>query len=124
MRTLALSLLLLPIAACSNFSWKGHGGSLTEEQKELGIRDVAQLATAYENESFYRGLRRRNDARSNAFGRNLMKMQDFIDRHFWNCDPNDPSVHYPSETSMFEHVGEFLLVTGTSIPPMDGISTR
>ena len=124
MRTLALSLLLLPLAACSSFTWQGHGTDLTQEQKELGVKDIAQLSSAYEAESFYRALRRRNDGRSNAFGLNLMKMQDFIDRHFWNYDVNDPYINYPSKTTKLEHLGRFTLYVTTSVPGVDEITNR
>jgi len=83
---------------------------------------VQTLSTAHDTETFFRGLRRRNDGRSNAFGRDLMKIQDFIDRHFWNYDPNDPYVNYPSDTTTFEHLGRFGLTTITSVPGVDGLT--
>ncbi|MGE3175152.1 MAG: hypothetical protein AB7O97_21165 [Planctomycetota bacterium] len=124
MRKLALALSLLSLAACQNFSWQGHGQGLSDEQKQLGIKDVSALADQYETEAFFRGVRRRNDGRNNAFGRDLMAIQDFIDRHFWNYDKNDPYVNYPSNTTKFNHVGRFAMVTLSSLPPIDEITVR
>ncbi len=111
MRQLALVLCLLPLAACSSFAWEGQGGDLTAEQKNRGIKDVAALSSKYETESYFRGLRRRSDGINNAFGRDLGSITTFFDRHFWNYDPNDPTVNYPSETGKIEHTGRFLLDT-------------
>jgi len=123
MRKIALALSILPLfAGCSSFGWAGHGGSLSDEQRRNGLKDVQTLSTAHDTETFFRGLRRRNDGRSNAFGRDLMKIQDFIDRHFWNYDPNDPYVNYPSDTTTFEHLGRFGLTTITSVPGVDGLT--
>jgi len=124
MRTFALALLLLPLAACSSFTWSGHGTGLTDEQKQNGLKDVTALSNKYETEAFFRDVRRRSDGRNNAFGRDLMAIQDFIDRHFWNYDPNDPSVNYPSSTTKFEHLGRFTLVTATSLPGVDEVTNR
>lgn len=124
MRTIALALLLLPLAACSSFGWDGQGGNLSEEQKKRGIRDVASLSNEYETESFFRGVRRRSDGRNNAFGRDLAKISDFIDRTLWNYDANDPYVNYPSNTTKFEHVGRFGLTTVSGLPIVDELTNR
>lgn len=124
MRKLALALTVLSLAACQNFTWQGHSSGLTAEQREMGMRDVQGLADKYETETFFRGVRRRNDGRNNAFGRDLMRICDTIDRHFWNYDKNDPMVNYPSSTSKLEHLGRFGLVTVTSLPFVDEITTR
>jgi glycogen synthase len=124
MQKLALAVLVLSLGACQSFSWRGHGSGLSSEQQALGLKDVTALSNQYETESFFRSVRRRNDGRNNAFGRDLMNIQDFIDRHFWNYDKNDPTVNYPSSTSKLEHLGRFGLVTATSLPPVDEITTR
>ena len=124
MRQFALVLTLLPLVACSSFSWEGQGGDLSKEQKERGIRDVASPSNQYETESFFRQVRRRSDGRNNAFGRDLMGITDFFDRHFWNYDYNDPYINYPSDTTKLEHVGRFALTTVSSLPLVDEITTR
>lgn len=115
MRKLALVLTLLPMAACS---------TLTSEQEQLGIKSVSSLSSQYERDTFFSRLRLRSDGRNNAFGRDLGKIQDFIDRHFWNYDPNDPYINYPSDTTKLEHVGRFTLTTLSSVPGVDEITTR
>ncbi|MBX3462438.1 MAG: hypothetical protein KF830_04665 [Planctomycetes bacterium] len=124
MRQFALALTLLPLAACSTFSWQGQGANVTKEQQKLGIRDVTALSSSYETQAFFRGVRRANDGRNNAFGRDLMRIQDFIDRHIWNYDANDPYVNYPSNTTKGEHLGRFGLVTVMSLPPVDEFTNR
>ena len=124
MRTLALALCILPVAACSSFTWSGHGSGLNNEQRERGLQDVTALSNKYESEAFYREVRRRSDGRNNAFGRDLMMINDFIDRHFWNYDANDPAVNYPSDTTKFEHLGRWTLSTATMVPGFDEITTR
>ena len=124
MRKLALVLTLLPLAACSSFGWDGQGGGLTKEQKSRGIRDVASLTNDYESQTFFRNLRRRSDGRNNAFGRDLMSITDFMDRHFWNYDVNDPYVNYPSDTTKFEHVARWGLTAVSSVPGVDELTNR
>ena len=124
MRKFALVLALLPFAACQSFTWRGHGSGLSSEQKDLGIKDITALSNEYETESFFRGVRRRQDGRNNAFGRDMMRIQDFIDRHFWNYDVNDPYVNFPSDTTKFEHFGRFLLASGSALPGVDEITNR
>lgn len=110
MQKLAFVIALLPIAACST-------SGLTAEQKKLGIKNVSSLSSDYESGSFWAHLRQRNDGRANAFGRDLQNITDFIDRHIWNYDVNDPYVNYPTDTGRFTHVGRFgaSLVTSTPV---------
>lgn len=124
MRQFALVLTLLPFAACSSFSWQGQGAELTEEQQKRGIQDVAALSSTYETQSFFRSVRRRSDGRNNAFGRDLMRIQDFMDRHLWNYDVNDPYVNFPSNTTKLEHMGRFGLTTVSSLPFVDEVTNR
>lgn len=126
MRKLALVLTLAPLmAACSTFGWQGQGGgNLSEEQKDRGIKDVRALSAAHETETFFRSVRRRNDGRSNAFGRDLNHIQDFFDRHFWNYSPDDPYVNYPSDTTKFEHLGRFGLTMASGVPGVDEVTKR
>ena len=125
MRKLAFAVLLLPLAACQSFTWSGHDNAgLSEEQRARGLKDITSLASAYETEAFFRDVRRRSDGRNNAFGRDLMAIQDFIDKHFWNYDKDDPAVNYPSDTTKLEHLGRFTLVTVTSLPGVDEITDR
>jgi glycogen synthase len=124
MRKLALAIALLPLAACSSFGWESGEAKVTAEQKQRGIKDVASLSNQYETESWFRGVRRRSDGRNNAFGRDLSGISDFIDRHFWNYNVNDPYINYPSNTTKFEHVGRFALVTASSLPGFDELTNR
>lgn len=124
MPKLALVFTLLPLAACSTFGWEGQGTSLTDAQKKRGLRDVASLSNEYESQSFFREVRRRSDGRNNAFGRDLMNVTDFIDRHFWNYDVNDPTINYPSNTTKLEHIGRFGLMTVSSLPLVDEVTNR
>ena len=124
MRKLALVLAVLPFAACSSFTWQGRGADLSEEQKARGLKDVTALANEHESQRFFRDVRRRSDGRNNAFGRDLMKISDFFDRHLWNYDVNDPFVNYPSDTTKLEHLGRFTLVTATSLPGVDELTNR
>ena len=124
MRKFALVLALLPFAACSTFGWDGQGAGVTKEQQERGIKDVTALANSYETQSFFRSVRRRSDGRNNAFGRDLMNVTRFFDRHLWNYDENDPYVNFPSNTTKFEHIGRFGLNTVSGLPFVDEITTR
>ncbi len=124
MRKLALVLTLLPLAACSTFGWEGQGAGVTKDQKARGIKDVAALSNEYNSQQFFREVRRRSDGRNNAFGRDLMAIQDFIDRHVWNYDVNDPYVNYPSNTTKLEHIGRFGLMTLSSVPLVDEVTNR
>ena len=124
MRKLALVLALMPFAACSTFTWEGQGTGVTQEQQARGIKDVGTLASEYQKRSFYNSVRRRSDGRNNAFGRDLMKITDFIDRHLWNYDANDPYINYPSRTTKLEHIGRFSLHTVAGVPFVDEITNR
>jgi hypothetical protein len=124
MRKLALVLTLLPLAACSTFGWDGQGAGLSKDQKDRGIKDVAALSSEYNQQHFYRQVRRRSDGRNNAFGRDLMAIQDFMDRHLWNYNANDPYINYPSDTTKLEHVGRFGLMTASSLPLVDEVTNR
>jgi hypothetical protein len=124
MRKLALVLTLLPLAACSTFGWEGQGAGVTTDQQNRGIKDVAALSSEYNSQQFFRDVRRRSDGRNNAFGRDLMGIQDFLDRHIWNYNANDPYVNFPSNTTKFEHIGRFGLMTASSLPLVDEITYR
>ncbi len=124
MRKFALALALLPMAACSTFGWEGQGTSLTQEQRQRGIKDVTALSSQYDTQSFFRSVRRRSDGRNNAFGRDLMSITDFMDRHLWNYDANDPYINTPSDTTKLEHMGRFGLRTFSALPLVDEITTR
>jgi hypothetical protein len=124
MRKLALVLTLLPLAACSTFGWEGQGTSVSEEQRSRGIKDVAALSNEYNSQQFFRSVRRRSDGRNNAFGRDLMGITDFIDRHIWNYNANDPYINYPSDTTKLEHVGRFGMNTVTALPLVDEVTNR
>ncbi len=110
MRKLAFVLALLPMAACS------MGSGLTSEQQARGIKSVAALSSAYESGAYWTSLRQSADGRSNAFGRDLRKVGDFFDRHFWNYDGNDPYVNYPSDTTRIGHMGRFGMSAVSSFP--------
>jgi hypothetical protein len=124
MRKFALVLALLPMAACSTFGWNGQGAGLTKEQQARGIKDVTALVNDYETQTFFRSVRRRSDGRNNAFGRDLMSITNFMDRHVWNYDANDPYVNFPSRTTKLEHMGRFGLHTFSSLPLVDEVTTR
>lgn len=124
MQKTALVLLLLPLAACSSFGWEGHGGGLTADQSKRGIKDVAALSSEFSSQHFFREVRRRNDGRNNAFGRDLMSITDFMDRHLWNYDKNDPYINYPSDTTKLDHTMRFGLMTVSSVPIVDEFIVR
>ncbi len=124
MRKLALVLTLLPLAACSSFGWEGQGAGISKDQKNRGIKDVAALSSEYNSQQFFREVRRRSDGRNNAFGRDLMSIHQFFDRHLWNYDANDPYINFPSDTTKLEHVGRFGLMTASSLPLVDEITNR
>jgi hypothetical protein len=124
MRKFAFVLALLPMAACSTFGWDGQGAGLTKEQRQRGIKDVAALANSYETQAFFRSVRRRSDGRNNAFGRDLMSISNFFDRHLWNYNENDPYVNFPSNTTKLEHIGRFGLNTVSGMPFVDELTTR
>lgn len=124
MRKFALALALSPLAACSTFGWEGQGAGITAEQRSRGIKDVAALSNEYNSQQFFREVRRRSDGRNNAFGRDLMSIQDFLDRHLWNYNANDPYINYPSDTTKLEHLGRFGLTAASSLPLVDEVTNR
>jgi hypothetical protein len=124
MRKLALVLTLMPLAACSTFGWDGQGAGISAEQNQRGIRSVSALSSEYQQQRFFREVRRRSDGRNNAFGRDLMSIQDFLDRNLWNYNINDPNVDYPSDTTKLEHIGRFGLMTVSSVPLVDEVINR
>jgi hypothetical protein len=122
MRQFALVLSLLPLAACSVLGLDGkdtyRGGS------EREIQSVSSLESRHQKNKFFGELRRRNDGRNNAFARDLMGIQDFIDRHVWNYNQNDPYVNYSNNQTKLGHVGRFGLMQASSVPGVDEIVTR
>ena len=124
MRKFALVLALLPLGACSTFSWGGSGTGLTAEQQQRGIKNVTTLANSLETQSFFRSVRRRSDGRNNAFGRDLMSITRFMDRHLWNYDENDPYINIPSNTTKLGHVTRVGVKAFSSFPLVDEFTTR
>jgi hypothetical protein len=53
-----------------------------------------------------------------------MAVQDFIDRHVWNYNQNDPYVNYSNDTTKLGHVGRFGLMQASTVPGVDEIVTR
>jgi hypothetical protein len=122
MRTFALFIALLPLGACS---WIGFDGqSSYRDSGDREIKSVSSLETKHKKNQFFGELRRRNDGRNNAFGRDLMAIQDFIDRHVWNYNQNDPYVNYSNRTTKLGHVGRFGAMQVSSVPLVDEIVTR
>jgi hypothetical protein len=118
MRQHVLALSFLSLAACSSLSWKGR--ETTSNTNPEGV-DPRALANGYESRAFYSDVRRRMDGRSNAFGRDMLKIVDFIDRHFWNYDADDPYVNYSTDTTWFQQLGRFTLYEVSSVPGMDSL---
>ena len=106
---IALPLLLLTLSvSCANFTWRGRQSGVTEEQAERGIKDYHTLDAEYETAKFWRSVRQRRDGRVNAFGRDLSRIQDLIDRHFFNYSTTDPYVNYPTQSGLISETGGFL----------------
>jgi hypothetical protein len=122
MRTFALVIALLPLGACSWFGLDGK--SSYRESGDREIKSVSSLERTHKRNQFFGDLRRRNDGRNNAFGRDLMAIQDFIDRHVWNYNQNDPYVNYSNDTTKLGHVGRFGLMQASTVPGVDEIVTR
>ena len=110
MRFLALLLLICCLPACRT-TWSGQGAGLTDDQRARSIKDVSALSSAYETQANFADLRRRQDGRANAFGRDLRSMGVFVDRYFFNYSPDDPYVNYPTNTGYFDHLMQFTLRT-------------
>ena len=108
MRTLALTLLVCCLPSCA-MSWEGAGSGLTKDQLQRDIVDVSALASDYEAKVYFTDLRRRQDGRANAFGRDLRQIGVTIDRHFFNYSPNDPYVNYETDTGYLDHMMRFAL---------------
>jgi hypothetical protein len=111
MRTLALSLLICSLSACSTATWKGHGEGLTPEQRRQDVKDISALASQYESRAYFSDLRRRQMGRANAFGRDLRSIGVTLDRHFFNYSLTDPYVNYESDTGYTDHMLRFALST-------------
>jgi hypothetical protein len=122
MRQFALVLSLLPLAACSVFGLDGKDTHRSGGERE--IQSVSSLESRHQKNQFFGELRRRNDGRNNAFARDLNGIQDFIDRHIWNYNQNDPYVNYSSNQTKLGHVGRFGLMQASSVPGVDEIVTR
>ena len=98
----ALPLAFL-MASCSTMTWSGQGPSRSDSER--GAIDVDELTRRYETAKFWRSVRARRDGRVNAFGRDLAAIQNTLDRHFFNYSVTDPSVNYPTDLTIIDHVG-------------------
>lgn len=109
MRKLALLVpLILAATSCQTpMTWEGSGSGLTEQQRALGIKDVAALNRDYETRAYFRNLRRRMDGTSNAFARDLNSIQSSFGRHFLNYSEDDPYVNHPTDQTSLGHLGRF-----------------
>lgn len=108
MRKLALLVpLILATTACQGFTWRGQGSGLTDEQAALGVKDIDALAREYDTRTYWAGLRRQMDGRSNAFRRDLANVQSAFGRHFLNYSADDPYVNYPTDRTSAGHLGRF-----------------
>lgn len=125
MRQLAL---LLPaaflMASCSSFVWEGRGKGVTEQQMRDGIPDITKMSDDYNDRAYWRSVRRRKDGRTNAFGRDLDKITDFIDRHLFNYSKHDPSVNFPTDSTMLDHSFQFMVDSVAGRLPIIDDSTR
>jgi hypothetical protein len=106
------------MVACS--SW---GGGLTPEQEARGIKSVSSLSSSYESGAFWTRLRQSSDGRSNAFGRDLRAVGDFIDRHIWNYDANDPYINYPTDTTRLGHTARLGASAVAATPIVGDVAT-
>lgn len=134
MRQFALVLTLLPLAACSSLYLDGKDRLYVDSRHaQLGegenpnqskVMPVSVLTRNHQKNQFWGELRRRNDGRNNAFARDLMGIQDFIDRTVWNYNSNDPYVNYSNDQTKLGHLGRFGMMQASSIPGADEIVTR
>ncbi|MBM3974602.1 MAG: hypothetical protein FJ301_10935 [Planctomycetes bacterium] len=134
MRQFALVLTLLPLAACSSMYLDGKDRLyLDSRHAQLGegenpnqgkVVPVAMLTRNYQKNQFWGELRRRSDGRNNAFARDLMSIQDVIDRTIWNYNQNDPYVNYSNDQTKLGHFGRFGLMQASTFPGVDEIVTR
>jgi hypothetical protein len=107
---IALPLVLL-MASCSTFTWKGQRSGVTDDQAARGIKDVAELTRQYETEKFWSSVRARRDGRVNALSRDFNRIQNTIDRHLFNYSPTDPFVNHRTNEDVWTTTGQF----GTSV---------
>ncbi len=70
--------------SCQSFGWRGRGTGTTEEESKQGLKDFYTMDSEYETATFWKQVRRRRDGRVNAFGRDLLRIQDILDRYFFN----------------------------------------
>jgi len=124
MRQFAFVLPFALLASCSSFAWEGRGKGVSEQQLRDGLQDVNKLADDYQAQAAWRSVRMRKDGRSNAFGRDLERIQDFVDRHFFNYSKDDPYVNFPTNNTMLDHVGWFGVTAVAGRLPIIDDSTR
>ncbi len=94
---------------CGSCKWEGAGSGVTEKEYQVGLRDVDSLVAEYESKRYWADIRRRRDGRSNAFGRDLDRIVQTIDRSFLNYSWSDPYVNYKTETGALERFGRFVV---------------
>jgi hypothetical protein len=105
---LVVPLLMLSLS-CSNFTWKGMGHGLSEDESQRGLKDATELAREYDTQRYWAEVRARRDGRVNAWGRGFDRMQNTIDRYLFNYSPDDPYVNYPTDNTVLGEAGEFTL---------------
>jgi hypothetical protein len=91
---------VLLFASCANFTWKHQPPKATDVSRQEG---VAKMASQHETEAFWRSVRARRDGRVNAWGRDMMAIQDTLDRAFFNYSTNDPSLMYSTDRTIVDH---------------------
>ncbi len=110
MRTLALTSLLALLASCS-FTWQGQNAGISAEEAAQGIKSPETLARAYENQKYWRAVRRNMDGLTNALSRDLTSIGQTFDRHFFSYSPTDPYVNHATEenywSTLWSHAGSF-----------------
>ncbi len=84
----ALCVALLLTASCE-FSWDGRG-IISEEQQELGVRDVDALERDYDTQRYWASVRERMDGRATAISDGMENIVRTFDRHFLNYDWDAP----------------------------------
>jgi len=80
---------------------------MSDDARARGIKDPAQMADEYSAATKWAAVRARRDGRVNAFGRDLGKIQDMIDRHFFNYSTSDPLVNYSTDETVLSQLGNF-----------------
>ena len=101
MRKLAILPLAFALGACSSFSWSGQNSNLSDEDRSLGLKDVATLSREYSNSRDWQNYRRRVDGRTNALGRDLSSVFSTFDRHLFNYSDTDPYVNFETDENYF-----------------------